>query len=56
MVGEAARPYLKGVSATYKVTRQFPDGTSELRKSCNMTDVNWAAGGYVQVYTNGTGQ
>jgi hypothetical protein len=49
---EADRPCLKAVSSTTTITRQFADGTSEVRKSCTMTDVDWTAngGGYVRVY------
>ena len=46
---EADRPCLKAVSCVTTVTRQFADGSSEARKSCTMTEVNWKAYGVVQV-------
>ena len=49
VAGEAAKPYLTAVSATITVTRQYPDGTSKVQKSCTMTEVDWSAAGYVQV-------
>lgn len=51
IAGVAAKPYLNSVSNRYTVTRKYPDGSSEVLKSCSLTDVNWSEGGYLQVYT-----
>ena len=46
---ETDRPCLKAVSQVTTVTRQFANGTSEVLKSCTMTEVDWKAYGFVQV-------